>query len=278
MGKTDVTAMKRATRTFVIVAVSAVVACSSQTSPASTPTTTVTTLRLFATHTTAPLVADLAAEYTAQYPDRLSNILIINHTAFIQQMSSGETSYIFSTHLPIEANLWARPIAQDAIAIVVHPNNPVQNLANQQLRAVYQGIINNWSELGGMDAPIIVISREDGADIRLEFERLIMGQRLTTTTARLATSDKAVIAQVSANPQAIGYVSLGWLDTSLIKPLSVDNISVSAGSVADNTYPLRSTIFVLGLNEPKEAYQDFIAWAQSADGQAIIKKVYAQLP
>ncbi len=267
--------MKRA---LVIVAVSAVVACSHQTTPASTPTSSLTTLRLFATHSTAPLVSELASGYNALYPDRLSNVFIGNHAALVQRLASGEAPYLFSTHLPDEGGLWTQPIAQDAIAIIVHPANPVTNLSPSQVRAIYQGIINNWQDLGGSDEPITVISRESGADIRLEFDRLVMGQRLTTSTAQLATSDKAVITQVTQDANAIGYISLGWLDRAQVSALSLDGVAVSAAAVTDNIYPLRSTVFIIGLAEPTEAYQDFFAWAQSAEGQAIIGQLYGQLP
>jgi phosphate transport system substrate-binding protein len=172
--------------------------------------------------------------------------------------------------------LWGAPIGQDGIAIITHPTNPVTKLSIEQLRAVYQGLISDWSILGGSPGPITVISREAGSGTRAEFERLLMGERQTTQSAQIAPSSAAVIASVGREPGSIGYVSMSYLDAS-VQALAIENIAPIQANVQQNTYPLRMTLFFAGPAEPVAALRFFIAWVQSPEGQAVVAQRYTPL-
>jgi phosphate transport system substrate-binding protein len=197
-----------------------------------------------------------------------------NYQALVDRLLSGETVYFISNHLPADSPLWAAPIGQDGVAIIVHPTNNISGLSTEQLRRIYQGQIRNWRDVGGDNQPITVISREDGSGTRAIFERLVMGERQTTRAARLAPSSLAMIGSVAQTPAGIGYVSMSYVDTS-VRTIAIDQTVATQDTVLSNSYPLRSTIFVIGQEEPESAYRLFIGWIQSPEGQATVSNRFA---
>lgn len=267
--------MGRTRRTLVIVAFT-LVSCSSQVVPASTPTTDAITLRLYTSSATSPLTNDLTRGYTQIEPSVSFDLITSNYDQIVNLISDENPAYFVTNHLPIESPLWGAPIGQDGIAIVTHPDNPVTNLSTEQLRRIYQGRLVNWQDVGGADLPITVISREEGSGTRAEFERLVMGERRTVQSAEIAPSSEAVVISAGRDVGAIGYVSMSYLDAS-VRAINIDDIEPTLDNVYLNTYPLRATLFIAGLDEPQNEYRAFIAWVQSLDGQAVVARKYAPL-
>jgi phosphate transport system substrate-binding protein len=265
--------MGPAKRTLAIVAFT-LVSCSSQIVPAATPTTNTTLLRLYTATATIPLANELAAVYSQWFPTIAFDVTSGNYEAMVEQVMQDQDAYLISNHLPADSSLLGFPIGQDGIAVLVHPDNTVSGLTTEQLRTIYQGRISNWLELGGEDVPIVVISREDGSGTRAEFERLVMGDRQTTRLAQIAPSSAAMFTSVSRMSGAIGYVSMSYLNPS-VRTVAVDGMLPTVETVFDNTYPLRSTLFIIGQREPEGNYRAFIGWVQSPDGQAIVAHSYA---
>lgn len=270
--------MKSPKRTLVIVAFTTLVGCSNPGVPATMPDTSVQTLRLYATTATLPLVTDL----TGSYGDPRLNFETHsgNLRSALNSLLEGETSYLFTTHLPapetFPLTLWAAPIGQDGIAVIVNPVNLVHDLSLDHLREIYQGRIGNWRELGGQDSDLVIFSREAGSDTRAEFERQVMGQRKTTLGARLMVTSASMVEAVASTPGGIGYVSLAYL-TPAVQALTIQGIAPDQASILTNQYPLRSTLFVVGLAEPSAANRAFIGWIQSPAGQQIVARRYSPL-
>jgi len=267
--------MRRARRTLVVIAFT-LVSCSSQMVPAATPTSNTAVLRLYASTPAIPLANELTTTYTQRYPTVTFDVVTGNYEAMVEQMMKEEGTYFLSNHLPADSPLWAAPIGQDGIAVLVHPDNLANALTTGELRDIYQGRVSNWQELGLTNQPITVISREDGSGTRAEFERLVMGERRTTRSAQIAPSSAAMLTSVSRDPGSIGYVSMSYL-TPDVRSVIVDGIAPTLENVANNTYPLRSTLFIIGQEEPQTDYRAFIGWVQSPDGQAIVARQYAPL-
>lgn len=266
--------MGRTKRSIAIVALT-LASCSSRMVPAATPSSQTITLRLHATTAAAPLLNDLAASYSQSYPYTF-DIVTGNYQAMVDGLARGEVAYFLTNHLPADSALWAAPVGQDGIAILVYPDNPVTGLTTEQLRGIYQGFIPHWGDLGGLDMDITVISREDGSGTRAEFERLVMGDRRTTLAAIVAPTSAAVVRSVADLPGGIGYVSMGYLDAS-VRAVAVDGVPLTPETVYDNTYPLRSTLYFVGREEPEDDYRVFIGWVQSPEGQAVVARHYAPL-
>ncbi|MDR2598684.1 MAG: phosphate ABC transporter substrate-binding protein [Oscillospiraceae bacterium] len=169
-----------------------------------------------------------------------------------------------------ETGVTGRVFAIDGLAIIVHPTNPVTNLSSEQIAQIYTGVITNWSEVGGNDAPIAVIGRDSASGSRAAFEE-ILGIADETKHAEEHASGGSVITSVAGNEGAIGYTSLSSVDAT-VKAISVDNIAISEATLLNKTYPIaRPFILVLNddvtLSPQAQAFVDFI---MSTDATAII--------
>lgn len=271
--------MKRTKRTIAIVAFT-LVSCSSRVVPASTPASPAATLRVYATSATVPLVEMLTSTYLQTHPNLVFETNSSNYEGIIERLQGApedQPIYFLSNHLPAGSALWGAPVGIDGIAIITHPQNDLSGLSMDALRQIYQGQITNWRELGGVDQAIQVISREAGSGTRAEFELRVMGSRRTTASAQVAPSSAAMISSVAEQVGSIGYVSMVYVDQT-VKMLEIDGVLPSQISVAENIYPLRTTLFIVGAYEPLAETQPdiraFIAWMQSPEGQALVAELY----
>jgi phosphate transport system substrate-binding protein len=260
-------------RALLIAAFTTLVGCSARALPVTAPGTPENPLRIMATTSALPLVMEAAASYSD--PELTLEVRSGNYRQVIDALRLGEAHLIFTTHLDgaDARTLWAAPVAQDAIALIVHPDNLIESLTLTQILQAFQGRIATWAELGGDSLPLLVVSREDGSGIRAEFEQAVMGRRQTTGAALNASSSRGVLQAVAENPGALGYVSLAAADNT-VRVLAVNGVQPTMESIGDNSYPLRSTVFVAGTVPPVGAPLAFIGWMQSLDGQAAFGRLY----
>lgn len=164
--------------------------------------------------------------------------------------------------------------AYDGIAIAVHPSNEVKDITTEQLQKIYSGEITNWKELGGKDAEIYVISREESSGTRSAFEELIKLEETDGLTSKAAVSEGngPVQVGVAGNENAIGYVSFAYINDT-VKQLTVDSVDGIVDNVKNNTYPLsRPFLFVSKDSQIGEAGKKFLEFALSSDGQSCVEK------
>jgi phosphate binding protein len=269
----------RKTKRALAIAAITLVSCSTTIVPASTPTRDTVTLKLYATTPMIPLLHDLTAQYVQLNPYFVFDTLSGNFQAMLNKMTSEHSAYLLTNHLPddtLDTQVMAWPIGQDGIAVIVHPDNLVEKLTAEQLRSIYLGHVSNWSDVGGDDLDITVFSREDGSGTRAEFERLVMGARQTTQSAQVAPSSAAMVEGVAKTKGAIGYVSMSYMDER-VRALTIDDAAPTLDNVYSNIYPLRSTIYVIGMEEPEGDYRNFIYWIQSQEGQTVVAQHYAPM-
>jgi len=172
-------------------------------------------------------------------------------------------------------------VARDAIGVIVNPHNPVSQLTLEQVSLIYRGKINNWREVGGEDRPIVRLSRESNSGTHVYFLGAVirMGSATDTSlfspTTLLLPSSEGIIAEVSSNPNAIGYDGLGYL-TPDVKTLAIaakpgqPYILPSARTVDDHTYSISRELFMYTPAQPKGAVLDYLDWIRSADAQQIV--------
>lgn len=163
-------------------------------------------------------------------------------------------------------------VALDGIIMVVNPGNKLKNLSLEQIAKLYKGEITNWKELGGVDAPVVLIGREAGSGTRDGFESVTHTKNACKYRQEL-TSTGDVITTVSQNPNAIGYASLSAVSKK-ISVLSVNGIRASEASVKDGSYKLqRPFVFVTVKDKAlsKDA-QKFYDYALSKEVAPLIVK------
>lgn len=168
-----------------------------------------------------------------------------------------------------ELSLWHVEIARDGLAVIVNPKNNVTDLTLQQVRDIYNGTISNWSQLGGKDAKIHIIAREEGSGTRSAFESLVMDKQEISPRAIVQDSNGTVRQLVADDPNAIGFVSLGLVDVTVIA-LKLDGVAATRENVLNKTYNLsRPFIFITG-KEPVGETKKFIDFVLSEEGKKIL--------
>ena len=176
-------------------------------------------------------------------------------------------------------------VAQDAIAVVVHPSNPINQLTLEQISAIYSGKIRNWSELGGENRPIVRLSRETNSGTHVYFLETVLrlgdskNKTMFSPDTLLMQSSEGIIVEVSQNPNAIGYDGLGYV-TSDMKVLAIGTsidgpyIRPSVSTVNDGTYPIARDLYMYTPGEPTGAVKDYLDWIRtSPEAQSIVAKL-----
>jgi phosphate transport system substrate-binding protein len=173
-------------------------------------------------------------------------------------------------------------VARDAIAIVVHPSNPVDHLTLQQLSDIYSGKITNWREVGGEDRPIVLLSRETNSGTHVYFleEVVRLGEKdnktLFSPDTLLMPSSEGISTEVRQNPNAIGYDGLGYVtaDQKTIA-VGVDPAGPfwqpSAETVNAGVYPIARDLYMYTAGEPSEAVRAYLEWILSSEAQQIVQ-------
>ena len=170
----------------------------------------------------------------------------------------------------ISKGLKETTFALDGIAIVVNTENTVEDLSLEQIAKLATGEITNWSEVGGPDAPVVLIGREAGSGTRDGFESIV-GVEDKCAYEQELTSTGAVLAGVAANPNAFGYVSLASVDDT-VKMVTVDGVAASEETVKDGSYKIqRPFVFATKDGEELSAQaQAFYDFALSEDAAELI--------
>jgi len=166
-------------------------------------------------------------------------------------------------------------VAVDGIAVIVNNENTAEDLTVEQIAAIYKGEITNWKELGGADAPIVLIGREAASGTRDGFEAITDTKDLCKYAQEL-TSTGDVVQTVSANPNAIGYASLASVGDT-VKALKVEGVAPAEETIQNGEYKIqRDFIFVTRKDKPlSKAAQDFFDYAVSGRADDLIVKAGA---
>lgn len=211
----------------------------------------------------------LAEEYMLRCPGVRVGVEIGGSTMGIAGAAEGRNDLASSSRELTEqesARVRAVPIAYDRIAVIVHPENPVQVLSAEELSAVYTGEITDWSQLGWERRPIVVIGRETGSGIRATFEESLLGEVQPVYSQELLENGMVCTA-VSVTPGAIGYLSSAYLDES-VRPVAVDEEGEDRGAL----FRLAYYLCVSRDREQKEA-ERFLSFVLSEEGQQIVRRM-----
>ncbi len=220
-------------------------ACATPTAtPGATPTPLIVSVAV--RELTAPLLEDLAAAYL---------------TATVQ---TEPVSEVVLTAESVPPDFFATPIGYVEFVVVVHPANPLTSLTLTQTRAIFTGQMADWAQVSpGLSGWIQVVSRETESDSVPALGQILGEPTFPTRTALVAPAWAAMREAVSGDANRLGYLPRAELDSS-VKALSI------AGG-------LRALIVAMSANEPTGPTRDFLVWAQSAAGQAVVAQKYIVL-
>jgi phosphate transport system substrate-binding protein len=172
-------------------------------------------------------------------------------------------------------------IARDAIAVIVNPTNPVGRLTLQQISDIYSGKINNWSQVGGQDRPVVRLSREVNSGTHVYFRDTVIrlgdqkNKTLFATDTLLLPSSEGIVSELRQNPNAIGYDGLGYVPSDL-KTVAVARdarspyVLPSIATVNDKSYPIARDLYMYTAGQPTGAVKAYLDWIVSPEAQAIV--------
>jgi phosphate transport system substrate-binding protein len=216
----------------------------------------------------------LAEEYAHVNPEKHIDVQGGGSSAGIQAVESDTAELGMSSRSLKESehHLWSIVIAKDGLAIIVNPNNPVVNLTIDELRGIYSANYVNWNQLGGPDARIHIITREEGSGTRSAFEEMVMGEHRITPRAIVQDSNGAVRQLVSADPYSIGFISLGLVDIGerFVKALRIDGVAATRNNVLNGDYTLYRSFLFVAKERPTGNVMEFIDYIRSPEGQQVL--------
>ena len=168
----------------------------------------------------------------------------------------------------IEQGLTGTVLAYDGIAVIINPENTVEDLTPQQIAAIYKGEITNWSEVGGIDAEIVCIGREASSGTRSGFEEIVGVEDACAYRQELSSTGD-VITAVSQNPGAIGYASLASVKDT-VKAISVNGVVPGDETVKNETYAIQRPFLLVTKGELSETAQAFFDFITSEAAREVI--------
>src|SRR3990170_1735145 len=175
-------------------------------------------------------------------------------------------------------------VARDAIAVIVHPDNPVDRLTIDQIAAIYTGAIDNWAQLGGQDRPIVRLSRETNSGTHVYFLEQVLrkgdpqSEALFSADTLLLPSSEGITAEVRDNPNAIGYDGLGYV-TPDVKVLAValdpsgPFVLPSGTTVNNGQYPIARDLYMYSADQPTGRVLKYLNWILGPEAQRIVSEL-----
>ena len=175
-------------------------------------------------------------------------------------------------------------VALDGLAVALNPKNPINQLTIAQLADIFTGKIKNWKDLGGSDAPIVLLSREVNSGTHVYFKEHVLrgGDEKRTEEfdqgALLMPSSQAIVDEIASNSNAIGYYGMGYQNkTQKILAVAKDNNSPFFSPTIDNVksgkYYISRPLLMYTNGKPQGVVKDFIDFILSAQGQEIVRRL-----
>jgi phosphate transport system substrate-binding protein len=224
-------------------------------------------------------LANVAAEaFMVEYPGVIVSAEFIGSSAGVEAVIAGTVDIGNASRnlkdSEKQSGAVENIIAIDGIAVIVDKANTVTNLTKDQLIQIYKGEVNNWSQVGGADQPIVVVGRESGSGTRGAFEEILEIEDMAKYSNEI-NSTGGVMAKVASTEGAIGYVSLDVLDNSVIA-VNLEGVEATPENIKAGDY-LLSRPFVMAtkgeISEQNDLVQIFFEYMKSDEGKALIESV-----
>ncbi len=276
--------MKRLRQCVVWLTVAVVLmACGGTPTPTPTPAPVVR-FRIVADGTTLPLIRALSDAYGATRPHVIITLETANPQLVAERVAAEQAQLGATSLLPATdgATWWLADLAMDGIAIVVHPQNPVNEISLTDARAIFSGERNHWRDYGAEPVgPIEVAVREGGDGTRALFDQTVMGAQRLTLDALVMPSIETMLNFVAIRPGGIGYAPSASASRQQpsVKVLLISGKGLTPEGILSGEYPLSRMLNIFALSEPQGEQRAFVLWAVGAEGKAIAKMLgYAVAP
>ncbi|MBX3330058.1 MAG: phosphate ABC transporter substrate-binding protein [Nitrospira sp.] len=231
--------------------------------------------------TLAPLIAEIGKRFESLYVKVRVDVQTGGSSRGVADARQGlaDIGMVSRAMKDDEKDLHAFPVARDGVGIILHKQNPVQALTDEQVVAIYTGKITNWKDVGGKDAPMTVVNKAEGRstlEVFLHYFKI----KNTDVKAQVVIGDNEQgVKTVAGNRHAIGYVSIGTAEYDEsqgvpIKLLSVGGVTASTETVRNGTFPISRPLHIITRTPPVGLAKAFIDYAQSKAVHDIITQQY----
>jgi phosphate transport system substrate-binding protein len=238
-------------------------------------------LHLTGSNTGAPLLSEIARRFQALHPKVEIKIDMGGTARGLRDIREGKADIGMVSRVMTdqEQDLKGFPIVRDGLGMVVHRNNPVTTLTTAQITGIFTGRIKNWRQVGGRNAPIVVIDRENGPGSFVLFKEYF---KLRYSDIRsqivLGADNSAVINAVAAQPDAISIMSVITAENqekagALIKIVDLDGVAVTRAGILSGSYPLSRPLSLVTRGLPTGLRKTFIEYCLSAQVVDIIENM-----
>lgn len=168
-------------------------------------------------------------------------------------------------------------IANDGIAVIIHPQNDVTDLTIMEIKDIFSGKTTNWKDLGGKDTPINIVTREAGSGTRNAFQEIVIGDDSRISDRAITQSSNGAIKTTVANDvNSIGFLSIGFIESD-VKPIKVNGVEATEENILNETYKITRPFIYLTKGEPDGEVKKYIDFVLSPEGQEIVGKDYVKV-
>ena len=231
----------------------------------------------------AKLVPQLAEAYKAKNPGTTFEIAAEGSTTGIAAIIDGSAQIGMSSRLakPTEVSaaaakgvtLIATNVCFDGLAVIVHEKNPLKNLTKKQVEQIFAGDITDWSAVGGPAGKISIYTRNTSSGTYSDWKELAMKKRDYAPSSQKMAGHEQIAAEVSKNPNGIGYVGLAYLKAAGIRTVPIEGTSVSDEAVRNKSWPYARPNFYYTNGQPTDEAKKFVDFTLGEDGQKIVQTV-----
>ena len=231
--------------------------------------------------TMAPLVSEMGKRFESLHPGTRIDVQTGGSSRGIAEVMNGlaDIGMVSRALKPQEQHLHGSVIAHDGVTIILHRDNSIQELSDEQIRDIYTGVITNWSQLGAPDAPITVVNKAAGrSTLELFLHYFSLSNRDVHAHVIIGDNEQG-IKTVAGNPHAIGYVSIGTAQYDAthgvpIRLLPLHRIPATIETVQAGTFPLSRPLILVTKSLSNGLVQTFINFAQSSQVNDLILNQY----
>lgn len=231
--------------------------------------------------TVAPLVLEIAKAFEKLHPAVRIDVQTGGSSRGIADVRSGLADIGMASRAlgTNEGDLFGHAIARDGVCIIVHKSNPVTQLSDAQIIAMFTGANADWMDVGGKPLRITIVNKAEG---RSTLELFLAHFKLKNSQIKpsVVIGDNAQgIKTVAGNPGAIGYVSIGSAEFeagqgTAIKLLPMSGIAPSIDSVRSGKFPLSRPLNLVTRANPEGLAKSFIDFARSKDVHGLVTEQF----
>lgn len=196
---------------------------------------------------------------------------LINKTATIANSSRPMKAKEITQAKSAGVNPVSYAVANDGITIVVHKNNSVKDLSIKQIRDIYTGRVTNWSQVGGPNLPLVIISRDVASGTFEVFNEKVLSGAKVIDSAMMLASNNAVATTVGDTPGAIGYIGLGYV-TDKTKIVTVEGVTPSVKTIKSGEYKISRKLYMFTNGKATGDAARFLNFIFSPEGQKIVEE------